>query len=92
LNGGPKKGRLKKSSPMRVATKYFNSEVVETEMVPDKSAEQCTIARRKVIYLPEYDLLLLYAACITKEPSIFILLPYNGVRSIQVVTSKYTSL
>jgi hypothetical protein len=48
-------------------TKYFNSQVVQTEMVPEMSAEQCAIARRKAIYLPESDCILLYAAWITKK-------------------------
>jgi hypothetical protein len=30
----------KKSSPMRVVTKDFNSQVVDTDMIPDMSAEQ----------------------------------------------------
>jgi hypothetical protein len=46
LTGGAKKGRPKKYSPMRVATKDFNSQVVETEMIPDMSAEQYAKARR----------------------------------------------
>jgi hypothetical protein len=40
LTGGAKKGMPKKSSPMRVMTKDFNSQVVDTEMVPEMSAEQ----------------------------------------------------
>jgi hypothetical protein len=38
LTGGAKKGRPKKS-PMRVVTKDFNSQVIETEMIPQMSAE-----------------------------------------------------
>jgi hypothetical protein len=52
---------------MRAAMKDFNSEVVETERVPDMSAEQYAIARRKTLYLPESDCLLLYAAWITNK-------------------------
>jgi hypothetical protein len=44
LTDGPKKGGPKKSPPMRVMRKYFNSEVVETEMVPYMSSEQYTLA------------------------------------------------
>jgi hypothetical protein len=62
LTDGAKKGRRKKYSPMRVMTKDFNSQVVETEMVPNMSAEQYAIARRKALDLPEYDYLLLYEA------------------------------
>jgi hypothetical protein len=40
LTGGAKKCRPKKSSPMRVVTKDFNSQVVETELIPDMSAER----------------------------------------------------
>jgi hypothetical protein len=36
-------------------------------MIPQMSADQYDIARRKVIYLPEYDCLLLYAAWITNK-------------------------
>jgi hypothetical protein len=67
LTGGTKNGMPKKSSPMRVMIKYFNIQVVETEMVPEMSAEQYTIARRKALYLPESDCLLLYAAWITNK-------------------------
>jgi hypothetical protein len=66
LTGGAKKGRPKKS-PMRVVTKDFNSQVVETEMIPQISAEQYATARRKALYLPEYDCLLLYATWITNK-------------------------
>jgi hypothetical protein len=52
---------------MRVVTKDFNSQVVETEMIAQMSAEQYAIARRKALYLPESDSLLLYAACITNK-------------------------
>jgi hypothetical protein len=52
---------------MRVVTKDFNSQVVETEMFPQMSAEQYAIARRKVLYLPESDCMLLYVAWITKK-------------------------
>jgi hypothetical protein len=53
---------------MRVVTKDFNSQVVETEMIPQISAEQYATARRKALYLPESDCLLLYAAwTINKE-------------------------
>jgi hypothetical protein len=45
LTGGSKKGRPKKSLPMRVATKDFNSQVVETEMVPEMPVYQHAIAR-----------------------------------------------
>jgi hypothetical protein len=34
LTGGAKKGGPQKTSPMRVVTKDFNSQVVETEMIP----------------------------------------------------------
>jgi hypothetical protein len=67
LTGGAKKGRPKKSSPMRVVTKYFNSQVVETEMIPQMSAEQYAIARRKALYLPESECLLLYVTWITNK-------------------------
>jgi hypothetical protein len=50
LTGGAKKGRPKKTSPMRVVTKDFNSQVVETEMIPQMSAEQYAISRRKALY------------------------------------------
>jgi hypothetical protein len=49
LAGGAKTGRPKKSSSMRIATKYFNCEVVETGIVLETCAEQYAIARRKVI-------------------------------------------
>jgi hypothetical protein len=67
LTGGAKKGHPKKTYPMRVVTKYFNSQVVETEMIPQISAEQYATARRKVMYLPESDCLLLYATWITNK-------------------------
>jgi hypothetical protein len=67
LTGGAKKGRPKKTSPMRVVTKDFNSQVVETEMIPQMPAEQFAIARRKALYLPESDCMLLYAAWITNK-------------------------
>jgi hypothetical protein len=67
LTDGTKKGRSKKYSPMRVVTKYVNCDVVETEMVPNVSAEQYTIARRKTLCLPESDCCLLYTAWITKK-------------------------
>jgi hypothetical protein len=67
LTDGAKKGRPTKSSPMRVVTKDFNSQVVETEMAQEMSAEQYTIAQRKVSYLPESDCILLYAAWITNN-------------------------
>jgi hypothetical protein len=48
--------------------KNFNSEVVETEMVPDMSADQYAIARRKALYLTEPNsCILLYAAWITHK-------------------------
>jgi hypothetical protein len=50
--GGANKGRPKKTSPMRVVTKDFNSQVLETEMIPQMSAEQYAIARRKALRLP----------------------------------------
>jgi hypothetical protein len=34
---------------MRVVTKDFNSQVVETEMITQMSAEQYTVARRKAL-------------------------------------------
>jgi hypothetical protein len=52
---------------MRVVTKDFNSQVVETEMIPQISAEQYATARRKVLSLLESDCLLLYAAWITNK-------------------------
>jgi hypothetical protein len=67
LTGGSKKGFPKKTFPMRVVTKEFNSQVVETEMIPQMSAEQYAIACRKALYLPESDSLLLYAAWITNK-------------------------
>jgi hypothetical protein len=65
LNGGAKKGRPKRTSPMRVVTKDFNNQAVDTEMIPQISSEQYATARRKVMYLPEYECVLLYAAWIT---------------------------
>jgi hypothetical protein len=47
-------------------TKDFNSQVVETEMIPQISAEKCTDCR-KALYLPESECLLLYVACITNK-------------------------
>jgi hypothetical protein len=67
LTDGAKKGRPKKYSPMRVMTNKINSKVVETEMVPDMSEEQYAKARRKALYLPESDCLLLYAAWFTNK-------------------------
>jgi hypothetical protein len=67
LTGSAKKGRPKKSLPLRVVTKDFNSEVVETELIPDMSAEQYTIAPQKVIYLTESDCIFLYVAWITNK-------------------------
>jgi hypothetical protein len=67
LTGGTKKGRPMKSLPMRVLTKDFNIQVVQTEMVPKMSAEQYAIARRKALYLPESNCILLYAAWITNK-------------------------
>jgi hypothetical protein len=55
LTGGAKIVRPKKTSPIRVVTKDFNSQVVETEMIPQMSAEQYAIARIKALYLPESD-------------------------------------
>jgi precorrin-6B methylase 1 len=52
---------------MRVVTKDFNSQVVETEIIPQISADQYAIARTKALYLPESDFLLLYAAWITNK-------------------------
>jgi hypothetical protein len=52
---------------MRVVTKAFNRQVVETEMIPEMSAEQYATARRKAVYLPESDCLLLYATWITNK-------------------------
>jgi hypothetical protein len=66
LTGGVKKGRPQKTSPMRVVTKDFTSQVVETEMIPEISAEQYVTAQRKVMYLPQSYCLLLYAAWITR--------------------------
>jgi hypothetical protein len=48
-------------------TKDFNIQVVETEMIPQMSAEQYAISRRKALYLPESDWMLLYAAWITNK-------------------------
>jgi uncharacterized protein YlbG (UPF0298 family) len=45
LMDGAKKGRPKKYSPMRLVTKDFNSQVVETELIPFMSAEQYAKAR-----------------------------------------------
>jgi hypothetical protein len=59
--------KSEKTSPMRVVTKYFNSQVVDTEMIPQMSAEQYVVARRKALYLPESDCLFLYAAWITNK-------------------------
>jgi hypothetical protein len=67
LNCGAKKGRPNKSSPIMVVTKDFKSQFVETEMIQEMSAEQYAIARRKALYLPESDFLLLYAAWITNK-------------------------
>jgi uncharacterized protein YlbG (UPF0298 family) len=67
LTGAAKKGRPKKYSPMRVVTKDFNSQVVETEMIPQMSGEQYAIAQKKEIYLPKSDCILLYAAWITNK-------------------------
>jgi uncharacterized protein YlbG (UPF0298 family) len=67
LMGGAKKDRPKKSSPMRVVTKDFNSHGVETELIPDMSAEQYAEARREVRDLPESDSILLYASWITNK-------------------------
>jgi hypothetical protein len=58
LMGGTKKCRPKKSSPMRVVTKDVNTQVVETELILDMSAE---------LYLPTSDSILLYAAWITNK-------------------------
>jgi hypothetical protein len=58
---------VQKNSPIRVATKDFNSQVVETETIAQMSAEQYAIAHRKALYLPESDCLLLYAAWITNK-------------------------
>jgi hypothetical protein len=52
---------------MRVVTKYFNSQIVKTEMIPQISAEQYATAHRKELYLPEYDCMLLYAAWNTNK-------------------------
>jgi hypothetical protein len=67
LTGGAKKGRPKKTSPTRVVTKDFNSQVVETEMIPQMLAEQYATPRRKALYLSEYDCVLLYAALSTNK-------------------------
>jgi hypothetical protein len=74
---------------MRVVTKDFNSQVVETEMIPDTSAEQYAKARREAIYLPESDCILLYAACITnKELRDTIMFP----ELLAVDTTGYTNI
>jgi hypothetical protein len=52
---------------MRVMTKDFNNQVIETEIIPQISAEQYAIACRKALYLPESDCMLLYAAWITNK-------------------------
>jgi hypothetical protein len=52
---------------MMVVTKYFNNQVGETEMIPHMSAEQYVIARRKAMYLPESECILLYVAWITNK-------------------------
>jgi hypothetical protein len=52
---------------MRVVTKDFNSQVVETETIPGMSAEQYAKARREALYLPESDCILLHAAWITSK-------------------------
>jgi hypothetical protein len=52
LTGGAKKGRPKKTSPIRVVAKDLKSQVVKTEMIPQMSAEQYAISRRKALYLP----------------------------------------
>jgi hypothetical protein len=52
---------------MRVVTKDFNSQEVETEMIEQMSAEQYAITCRKALYLPEYECMLLYAAWITNK-------------------------
>jgi hypothetical protein len=44
LTVGAKKGRPKKTSPIRVLTKDFNSQGVETEIIPQISAEQYATA------------------------------------------------
>jgi hypothetical protein len=76
LTGGAKKGRPKKSSPMRAATKDFNSQVVETEIIPEISADQYATAPREALYLPESDCILLYVAgIINKELHITIMFP-----------------
>jgi hypothetical protein len=67
LTGGAKKGRPKKYSPMRVVTKDFKSQIVETELIPNMSGEQYAIARWKARYLPRSNCLLLYAALITNK-------------------------
>jgi hypothetical protein len=43
------------------------SQVVETEMIPEMSAEQYATARRQALYFPESDCLLLYATWITNK-------------------------
>jgi uncharacterized protein YlbG (UPF0298 family) len=91
LTGGAKKGRPKKSSPIRVLTKDFNMQVVKNETVPEMSEEQYTISRRKKLYLPESDCLLLYAAWITNKElrntifsrSFWLLIPLGGGTSIE---------
>jgi hypothetical protein len=67
MTGGAKKGRPKKTSPMRVVTKDFKSQVAETEMIPQMPAEQYAIAHRKALYLPLSECMLLYAAWITNK-------------------------
>jgi hypothetical protein len=52
---------------MRLVTKDVNSQVVETEMIPQMSAEQYAISRRKAMYLPEHNCMLLYVAWITNK-------------------------
>jgi hypothetical protein len=66
LTGGAKKG-LPKKSPMRVVNKDYKSQVVETEMIPQISAEQYATSRRKSLYLTESDCSLFYAAWITNK-------------------------
>jgi hypothetical protein len=74
---------------MRVARNYFNSQVVETEMIPQMSADQYAISRRKVLYLPESDFMLLYAAWITnKELCNTIMYP----EFIAIETTGYTNI
>jgi hypothetical protein len=67
LTGGTKKGRPKKTSPMRVVIKNVNSQVVETGSIAQISAEQYATACRKALYLPESDCLFLYAVWITNK-------------------------